>query len=171
MILCLVGKSGSGKTTLAEVLEQNGFKQVQSYTTRPKRHENEQGHIFVSQEEFNAIRGDLVAYTKFADYEYGAIRQQIESCDIYVIDPAGVEELAKNIGRENMYVVYIETSGIELQKRLILSRGKKEGMERWFHDIEKFAGFDDYNMVLRNETYTDLATNIAILTRTMGVLV
>ena len=62
-IYLIVGRSGSGKTTIAEELERKyGLKSIQSYTTRPKRSDNETGHIFVSDEEFDKLT-DMVAYT------------------------------------------------------------------------------------------------------------
>ena len=47
-IFCLVGPSGSGKTTVAKALEKHGYNVIQSYTTRPRRSENEWGHTFVT---------------------------------------------------------------------------------------------------------------------------
>ena len=43
-LFLIVGASGSGKTTIANTLEERyGYKQIQSYTTRPKRYETECG--------------------------------------------------------------------------------------------------------------------------------
>ena len=54
-IFLIIGESGSGKTTLVSSLEkQKNLKSIQSYTTRPPRYENEYGHIFVSENEFNS---------------------------------------------------------------------------------------------------------------------
>ena len=52
-LFLFVGRSSSGKTTIANILEERyGYKQVQSYTTRPPRYEGEVGHIFVNENEF-----------------------------------------------------------------------------------------------------------------------
>ena len=59
-----VGPSGSGKTTIVDKLEcENRYKSIQSYTTRPQRHQNEYGHIFISDEEFDQLT-NIVAYTE-----------------------------------------------------------------------------------------------------------
>lgn len=166
-IMCLVGESGSGKSTIAEALERSGFKQVQSYTTRPKRSENEQGHIFVTQEDFDALRGDLVAYTRFGDYEYGATRQQVEECDIYVIDPLGVMYLSECIGRENMIVVFVKASYTERRNRLIKSVGKERAYERILRDTRAFKDFDDYDIAFKNESKEQLNMNILILSKVL----
>lgn len=168
-IMCLVGESGSGKSTIAEALERSGFKQVQSYTTRPKRSENEQGHIFVTQEDFDALRGDLVAYTRFGDYEYGATRQQVEECDIYVIDPLGVMYLSECIGRENMNVVFVKASYDERRNRLIKSVGKEQAYERILRDARAFKEFGDYDIALRNESEAQLGLNIVILQEVLWI--
>jgi guanylate kinase len=163
-IVCLVGESGSGKSTIAQLLEeQYGYTAIPSYTTRPPRNQEEKGHIFVSQEEFDTIRADLVAYTKFSGAEYGATRQQIEQHDIYIIDPAGVEGLAKHIGRENMTVIYIRVDARTRRCRMEFERGFETARERVAHDIGKFAGFDDYDISLRNETRSDLERNVFLI--------
>ena len=70
----IVGASGSGKTTVANVLEEKyGYKQLQSYTTRPMRTENEISHTFVNDAFFDQLT-DFIGYTSYGNYRYG--RQQ-----------------------------------------------------------------------------------------------
>ena len=55
-LILLIGESGSGKTTLANQLnKQYGLKILNSYTTRPKRYEDESGHVFITEEEAEQI--------------------------------------------------------------------------------------------------------------------
>ena len=68
VFILLCGKSGCGKSTISEILQTKGLKVIQSFTTRPKRTPNEQGHIFISKEDFDCLH-DYVAYTKFNGYE------------------------------------------------------------------------------------------------------
>lgn len=95
-IYLIVGPSGSGKTSIANELETTyGYKAVESYTTRPPRHPGERGHIFVSDEEFDAL-GPMCAYTEYNGYQYGVTADVIDSHDIYVIDPYGVKYLVEH---------------------------------------------------------------------------
>ena len=75
-IYLIVGKYGSAKTTIVDKLRWLG-NSIQSYTTRPRRTEDETGHIFVNQEKFDKL--NLVAYTHFNGYDNGATQAQIES--------------------------------------------------------------------------------------------
>ena len=46
-IFCVLGRTASGKDTLvADICAKHNLKQLISYTTRPKRSENENTHIF-----------------------------------------------------------------------------------------------------------------------------
>ena len=110
-IFLIVGCSGSGKTTITEQLEQKyGLKSIQSYTTRPKRSENEAGHIFVTDAEFDKLT-DMVAYTKFDNNQYCAITEQVENNDLYVIDPKGIEYFREHYhGNKGIKIIYIDSS-------------------------------------------------------------
>ena len=91
VLVLLVGKSGAGKTTLENRLVKNfGFHGTKSYTTRPKRFEGEDSHIFISEDEFNALE-NKVAYTEFNGYKYCATKEQLDNASVYVVDPDGVE--------------------------------------------------------------------------------
>lgn len=107
-----VGKSASGKSTIANILEsQYGHRQVWSYTTRPKRCEDEKYHVFISDEEFDQL-GELAAYTEYNGKRYGTTWAQLDRCSIYVIDPTGIETMLKNMGDRNrpICIIYFDTA-------------------------------------------------------------
>lgn len=146
-LLLFVGPSGSGKTTIANVLEeQHGYKQVQSYTTRPPRYEGESGHIFVSTDEFNNL-GELAAYTVYNGNKYGTTVKQLDECDIYVIDIAGVKTLLKNYTADRpICVVYFDTSVYTRINRMlgrhdhdaaIISRLLEDEKYDWLQELNK----------------------------------
>ena len=104
-LFLFVGKSASGKTSIARMLEiQYGHKQVQSYTTRPPRSDGEYGHVFVTDEEFKNL-GELAAYTFYNGFHYGTTFKQLDECNIYVIDPPGIEDLLKKIDHKRSIVI------------------------------------------------------------------
>lgn len=111
-LFLFVGCSASGKTTIANMLaEKHDYKQIWSYTTRKPRYENEPGHIFVSEEEFNNL-GKLAAYTFYNNYHYGTTFEQLAECDIYVVDIPGVETLLQNLQNDSrpICVFYFDAS-------------------------------------------------------------
>lgn len=114
-----VGKSASGKTTVANMLENDGYSQVKSYTTRPKRYEGEEGHIFISDKVPYNIK-NIMASTTYNGYWYCATLDQIQKADIYVIDPDVAKELMRNKSKLNrdIHVLYFEVNQHNRIKRM-----------------------------------------------------
>lgn len=125
-LFLFVGKSASGKTTIANILEtEYGMSQLQSYTTRPKRHENETGHTFITDDEFDKLI-NIIAYTEYNGYRYCATKEQIDAADIYVIDVPGVKTLLEKYHTDRPIVVlYFDTSVVTRINRMI-DRGSSD---------------------------------------------
>lgn len=122
-IYLIVGPSGSGKTTIAKELQKRyGLKQVESYTTRLPRYLGEQGHIFVTNNEFDKL-DEMVAYTEYNGYRYGVTQDIIDACDIYVIDPPGVQHMREHY-KGNKGIV---TIGLEVSETIRALRMMKRG--------------------------------------------
>lgn len=157
-LIALIGCSASGKTTVADVLiNKHGISSVNSYTTRKPRHENEQGHIFCTVEEYEAFRdaGEIVAYVFYNGNHYFSTKQQVNSSVLYVIDPIGFINLLRNYQTTRKIIsVYIDTPVMERYDRMIYSgRDKADSELRIKKDataIEPFKYFSDY--VLNGET-------------------
>lgn len=146
-IYLVVGPSGSGKTTLTEDLcLRYGYKAVSSYTDRPPRYPGEVGHEFLSKEEFDKLP-DLCAYTEFNGHRYGVTSEMIDRCDVYVIDPAGVEYMREHYtGKKGIAII-----GLVVEPEVRYARMKKRGDskeqiesrlrhdERAFRDLNKIA--------------------------------
>jgi guanylate kinase len=148
-LICLVGKSASGKTTVANILEEgHEYKQLQSYTTRPPRYENETGHTFISDEEFDQLK-DVVAYTEYNGYKYGSTKQQIDDVEIYVIDVPGIETLLEKYNTERpIRVFYFDTTVRSRIERMlnrhdsdtaIVSRLYNDEASDWENDLNKLV--------------------------------
>ena len=123
-VFLIIGKSGAGKDTIVkELCSRYGYKQLISYTTRQRRYEGENTHIFISEDEYEAHKasGDIVAYTFYNGNHYFATRGQLYECDLYVIDPAGVDYLKERISNVNLVGIYLDidrtTQMIRMMKR------------------------------------------------------
>ena len=131
------GKSASGKTTIADLLEkQHGCQQVYSYTTRMPRYEGEIGHRFVTEEEFNNL-GELAAYTFYNGYHYGVTFDYLNECNIYVIDPAGVENLLKKLPDDYrpIRIIYFDAAvSVRIERMVDRGASDMEIVSRLYHD-------------------------------------
>jgi guanylate kinase len=146
-IVLIVGESGSGKSTICQYLSDNyGLKELKSYTTRPKRGEFDTSHTFITQEEFNCICMDAVAYTKFDDFEYLATKGQVDDSDLYIVDMNGVKTFMNIYDGERVpYVVYIKADGLDRLENMI-RRGDSlsNAVRRIEHDKTAFEDVYDY---------------------------
>ena len=120
-LFLFVGKSASGKTTIANMLENEGYKQIASYTTRPPRFDNETGHVFISEKEFNNLN-NVVAYTYYNNYRYCTTLEQVNDADIYVVDPSGVKTLLDNYSalRRKVHIIYFDANVYSRINRMLI---------------------------------------------------
>lgn len=145
-IVLLVGPSGSGKTAIANYLHDTyGWNTVQSYTTRPPRYDGEEGHTFVTDEEFDKLT-DMIAYTEFDGHRYCATSGQIDQCDVYVVDPQGVRTMQTLYhGASRLMPVYVDVKPRVCMARM-LDRGDSlaRTLQRLGNDKKEFAGAKEY---------------------------
>ena len=170
MKILIIGRSGSGKSTLANYLtEKYGLKQLESYATRPMRVKNEKGHRFITPEEAKNFT-DRVAETVINGYEYFATRQQVDECDVYVIDPKGLVELCKRMPDTKFYVVYLRTLNDSRMRAAINRADDPEKEEEIFKkrnaseddQFFEFERFLDSNTIDTNSVFADLPDDIKV---------
>ncbi|WP_124115388.1 AAA family ATPase [Paenibacillus xylanexedens] len=163
-IFCIMAYSGAGKTEIVKELEKDGYKVLQSYTTRPQRHKNEWGHTFCNNEEYEKFKekDEIAAYSQIQGYHYFATKRQLMLSDIYVVDPVGIEDLKKRMEDIEFVVIYLkvdkETRMKRMQKRgddviRILSRVNTDGLKfkkkRYDYQVINYD-FDKAVKIIRN---------------------
>jgi guanylate kinase len=146
-IFCVLGRTASGKDTLvAEMCKKHNLKQLISYTTRPKRNENENTHLFATEQDFNndCARNAVVASTVINGYTYWSTKDQVYESDVYIIDPRGLEELKRTMPDVRIVTIciYVDTHS-RRQRFLIRQPGKDELFEqRNASESEQFDAFE-----------------------------
>ena len=150
--IVLIGPSGTGKSTVADKLtELYGLTLMQSYTTRPKRFENETGHTFVDK----FVKDEnVITETYFSGNYYWITLQQFEKGDMLTLDKAGVENLGKY--REDCFVVGLTCTEEELRRRI------PDRIQRIEHDKEMFKGYEELcdTLVSANDSVENVALEI-----------
>lgn len=136
-LYCIIGASGSGKTAVSELLHLKYRRRIlTSYTTRPKRHENDTDHIYITEQEYQELP-DKVATAEINGYHYCATAEQVNNADYYVVDWDGFAELLEQYkGRKKgIYVFYLSCSE-DIRKERMGWRGDQK------NDIENRLNID-----------------------------
>lgn len=162
VLLCLMGRTASGKDTLANRLcERTGLRQVISYTTRERRVNEGDTHIFISDEEYQALEdsGQIAAFTQIGPYKYCCTINQLYDNDIYVIDPVGVKHLRElNLPNLRLVTVYVNTPD-DVRKERALNR---RGDDRLVFMKRDMAERDQFRTMLRNADFDYAVSNLDV---------
>ncbi len=108
-LLCIMGRTASGKdrlvTKLCETME---VTQVISYTTRPRRNNEGDTHIFVTDAEYEEMKtnNQIAAFTEIAGNKYWSTIEQLYENSVYIIDPVGVQSL-RQLKLPNLRIVTV----------------------------------------------------------------
>ena len=126
-VFLIVGESSCGKDSLTNLLEKDGYRILKSYSTRPRRINESETHVFITPEDVEKYRDGIIAYTKIGDYEYFATRDQLREIDIYTIDPNGVKYIKNNVTGIRFVVIYINVN--EKERRFRAEHLRKDNIE------------------------------------------
>ena len=162
-IFLLVGKSSVGKDyVLNELVKTEGWKKMVSYTTRPMRPHEVEGHDYhflKSNYEFEHLlyKGELFEKTEYLTvsglwlYGFGKKSIHENAVNVAIVNPDGVRQMAESDIVDRLYIVYIDTQ--EEFKRLMMYgdrlgremsvEEKAEAFDRILRDIEDFRQFED----------------------------
>ena len=152
-VYCVLGRTSSGKSTITKkVADQLNMGVLKSYTTRPRR-ENETDencdHTFISPDEVEKYRDDMVAYTERVGYCSFATKQQVLDNDFYIINPTGYYELKLKTKDMDIRLVTIMVTVpfSELRKRA-KKRGDFSTWEaNYKKESEEFTVFEKSHLV------------------------
>jgi guanylate kinase len=162
VLICLMGRTASGKDTLAQKLcERTGLKQVISYTTRERRVNEGDTHIFISNEEYNALEsaGKIAAFTQIGPYKYCCTIDQLYNNDVYVIDPVGVQHLRElKLPNIRLVTVYVNTPDDVRKERAL----NKRGDDRITFMKRDMAEREQFRVMLRNADFDYAVSNIDV---------
>ena len=162
VLICIMGKTASGKDTLANKLcTRTGLRQVISYTTRERRVNEGDTHIFISAEEYQALEdsGQIAAFTQIGPYKYCCTIDQLYENDVYAIDPIGVQHLRElNLPNLRLVTVYVNTPD-DIRKDRAL---KKRGDDRVTFMKREMAEREQFRAMLRNADFDYAISNIDI---------
>jgi guanylate kinase len=158
LIICIVGESCSGKSFLADILEYgHGISMIASRTTRERRSEWEDGHIFVTDEEFDGYqRKDMLAYTQWPDatnvdktVRYCCLKGDVyDKVMSYVIDEYGLQYLKENWS--DKYTIFSVRLFASESDRIAVG-----GAERVARDEGKFNLSEKYFDYFIDNDYTE----------------
>lgn len=111
VLFCIMAESAAGKDSLINMIcEKNNFSQLISFTTRPRRENEGNTHIFVDNNTFAEMKenNEIAAYTNINSNHYWSTIDQLYTTDFYAIDPIGVKSLrALNLPNLRLVTVYI----------------------------------------------------------------
>lgn len=148
-----------------------GLRVLKSYTTRAMRQnetEEKSDHTFISPDDVEQYRDDMVAYTDRVGYCSFMTKQQIMESDLCIINPSGFYELklkTKDLPIE-LVTIYI-TVPYSVNMANAKSRGNVEVWKQNYEkENEEFLDFEKSNMIyyrILNDTSIDHA--VAKMTR------
>lgn len=152
-LFCIMGETASGKDTLTKKLcEDTGMKAIVSYTTRPRRTNEGDTHIFVDDSVYEQMKSDdkIAAFTEINGNKYWSTTDQLYENDIYIIDAFGLQTL-ENLGLEDIDLcsIYINVP-IEVRLERAIHRGdsiedffsRNKSEMRQFIQMKAAGGFD-----------------------------
>lgn len=165
-VYLIVGRSGSGKDSIVDGVVNQGYSRIVSYTTRPRRLNEKNTHIFISDTEVDSYRDDMCAYTKIGEYEYFATYEQLMNNDLYIIDPAGLQNLIskkelkqhKSLENINFVVIYVYVpQELRLGRILEIRKDSPEVVAKRLKDED-----DQFTEFERKKRYDYMIENIAL---------
>ena len=168
VLICVMAESSAGKdSVVSKICELTEWTQLISCTTRPRRENEGNTHVFVTENDYEAMRdaGQVAAYTYINGYHYWSTVNQLYEHDFYLIDPFGVKTLKElNLPNLRIVTVYINVPE-EVRKERAASRGDDMNVyrSRSLSEREQFRNMKrncEFQYAIPND---DFATTVSVL--------
>ena len=158
VVILVVGKTGSGKSSLIKKLcEKTGLTELRSYTTRPKRSDSDNDHIFIEVEQYLRAKenGEVAIDTEIAGNYYYATIEQLYAADLYTINPEALDRLlALDLPNVRFVVVYISCPDKIREERAIRRGDDKHKFRIRSHserqEFRKFVSEEKWDYAISN---------------------
>lgn len=151
-LYCLIGKSGTGKSTVMQALHDTyGYTIAQSYTDRPKRTPDEQGHVFVSPSEFDSL-GDLILPRVSQDGRYGMTETMLDNSELIILDYQGTKELLETYTKRPVHVIGLHA---DMHSRIV----RIDGRGNTFQERRKRLNSDEKDFYFMEDICEIIVTN------------
>lgn len=159
VVILVVGKTGSGKSSIIKKLcERTDIKMLLSYTTRPRRSDTDNDHIFVTVEEYWRAKenGEIIIETEIDGNYYYATAEQLYEADIYTINPKALNELLSlNLPNIRFVTVYISCPDNIREQRAM-----KRGDDKHKYRTRDFAERQEFRKFVADEKWDYSITNL-----------
>ena len=160
VLICVIGRTASGKDMLVNKLcERTGLKAVTSYTTRPRRSNEGNTHIFVSDDVYTQIKesGGIAAYTEIAGHKYWTTVDQLYENDVYIIDYKGIQTLRElNLQNIRIVTVFVNVPD-DVREQRALNKRKDDKFVFRKRNLDEAAQFRE---MLRNADFDYAISNL-----------
>lgn len=168
VVILLVGKTNSGKSSLIKKLcERTNLTALQSYTTRPKRSEEDTDHTFVDTVEYFRAKenGEIAVDAEIAGNYYYSTIEQLYNADLYTINPSALNELLLlDLPNIRFVTVYISCPDKTREER-----ATKRGDDKHKYRVRDFAERQEFRKFVSDEKW-DYAINNLNFAKSYSVL-
>lgn len=161
-LLLIVGRTASGKDSLVNKLcERTNLKAITSYTTRPRRENEGDTHIFTTEDVYEQMQseGQVAAYTQISGYHYWTTIDQLYENDLYIIDYKGIQTLRElNLPNLRFVTVFVNTPD-EVREERALNKRKDDKLVFRKRSLDEAAQFRE---MLKNADFDYAVSNIEL---------
>lgn len=152
IIIC--GRGGSGKDHMRKKYEARGFKYCVSYTSRPKRENEEDGkdYKFVDDKFFEENKELFYEIDDFNGWKYGTLKSDFEASDLFIMTVKGVNGLSHN-DRNRSIVIFLNPPPSIIKERLCSRKDADNPSRRIETDNKDFDNFTNFDIEIKNEDF------------------